>query len=344
MSKLVVVIGITGNQGGSVADAFLNDKNWRIRAVTRDPSKASAQEWAARGVEVVRADLDDVPSLTEAFTGAHAVFAMTDYWAPLADPAVRAAAAGAGISANQFCAELEIRRGKSLAVAAASSQVQKTLERFVYSSLPDVSRLTGGKYTHVWHFDSKAAVERFVRHDPAMVASGLSGKASFIHVGLYADNWRRAGTEIQRDPATGGYWHVDISDGSRKQPFIWTRRDTGPLVKKLIEDVQSGARLMGASQVASYREFMAIWAKTLGQKLAGDQGIKQVSNEEFSDATPGDADLKDHLLTCWLFSRDFGYDCGDPEMIYPKDVSSPFLMLSFVWIFLIRVLIATSTL
>jgi uncharacterized protein YbjT (DUF2867 family) len=70
MSKLLVVVGITGNQGGSVADAFLTDKNWRIRAITRDPSKPSAQEWASRGVEVVRADMDDIDSLTAAFTGA----------------------------------------------------------------------------------------------------------------------------------------------------------------------------------------------------------------------------------------------------------------------------------
>lgn len=299
MPSLLVVIGITGNQGGSVADAFLADKNWRIRAITRDPSKPSAHEWASRGVELVQGDIDDIDSLTAAFTGAQAIFAMTDYWFPLSDPTVKAKATERGISANQLCAELEIQRGKNLAFAAASPQVQKTLERYVYSSLGDVSRLSGSKYTRVWHFDSKAAVERWIRKDLEMEKSGLSKKASFVHVGLYADNWTRSSLEIQKDPATGGYWHPDIDDGHREQPFVWTRRDTGPLVKKLIEDVKPEARLLAVSQNASYREFMATWAKTLGKKLAGDEGIKQISDEEYKDQIPGNEHIKEHLLQCW---------------------------------------------
>lgn len=321
MSNLLVVIGITGNQGGSVADAFLTDENWRIRAVTRGPSKPAAQKWAARGVELVRGDLDDVKSLVAAFTGAQAIFAMTDYWFPLSDPAVRRQAIERNMIPNQLCAEIETQRGKNLAIAAAAPQVQKTLNRYVYSSLPDVSRLSGGKYTHVWHFDSKAATERWIREDPGMQKSGLSKKASFIHVGLYTDNWARSAIEIQKDPVTGGYSHLDIDDGHRKQPFVWTRRDTGPLVKKLIEDVEPGARLLGVSQNASYREFMAIWAKTLGHKLAGDSGIEQVSEEEYRSRIPGDEHIKEHILQCWQFDRDFGYDGGDPDTLYPKDVS-----------------------
>lgn len=48
-------------------------------------------------------------------------------------------------------------------MAAAGPEVQKTLERFVYSSLPDATKLSGGKYTRVWHFDSKSAVADFIR-------------------------------------------------------------------------------------------------------------------------------------------------------------------------------------
>jgi uncharacterized protein YbjT (DUF2867 family) len=92
MPKLLVVIGITGIQGGSVADAFLTAENWRVWGITRDPSKPAAQEWISRGAEVVCADIDDVESLMTVFAGAHAIFAMTDYWYPIRDPAVRAKA------------------------------------------------------------------------------------------------------------------------------------------------------------------------------------------------------------------------------------------------------------
>jgi uncharacterized protein YbjT (DUF2867 family) len=57
MSKLITVFGATGQQGGSVVEALLADpalsKEFRIRAVTRDTSKPSAQALAARGVELV---------------------------------------------------------------------------------------------------------------------------------------------------------------------------------------------------------------------------------------------------------------------------------------------------
>jgi hypothetical protein len=73
-----VIVGITGNQGASVANAFLSDSNRRIRATTRDPSKPSAQEWASKGIELVQGDMDDVVSLEISFVGATAIFAMTD--------------------------------------------------------------------------------------------------------------------------------------------------------------------------------------------------------------------------------------------------------------------------
>lgn len=57
MSKLITVFGATGNQGGSVirhilADAKLS-KEFKIRGITRDPSKPAAQELVKQGVEVI---------------------------------------------------------------------------------------------------------------------------------------------------------------------------------------------------------------------------------------------------------------------------------------------------
>ena len=286
MSKVIVVIGITGTQGGSVANAFLADKNWRVRGITRDPSKPAAQEWATRGAEIVSVDIDDIESLEAAFTGAKAIFAMTDYWYPIRDPAVRARATERGISADQLCAEIEMQRGKNMALAAASPEVQKTLQRYVWSSLGNVSQLSGNKYTHVWHFDSKTAVEQYIRDDKEMKRAGLTDKASSIHVGLYTDNWRRSGAEIQKDPLTGGYWHVSFDDGTSKLPFFWNQKDTGPLVKRLVEDVQPGVRLLAVSQFATYREFMAIWAKTLGKKLAGIMVSREYQKTSLEIAFP----------------------------------------------------------
>ena len=59
MPKLICVVGVTGNQGGSVALRFAKDANYRVRGITRNPGSAVAQELAAKGIEVVQADLND---------------------------------------------------------------------------------------------------------------------------------------------------------------------------------------------------------------------------------------------------------------------------------------------
>jgi uncharacterized protein YbjT (DUF2867 family) len=57
MSKIFTVFGATGNQGGSVIKAILADpvlsKQFKLRGVTRDPSKPAAQALTAKGVEMV---------------------------------------------------------------------------------------------------------------------------------------------------------------------------------------------------------------------------------------------------------------------------------------------------
>ncbi|KAG9189199.1 hypothetical protein G6011_06067 [Alternaria panax] len=67
--------------------------------------------------------MDNVASLTKAFTGATAIFAMADYWFPLSDPKVRAEAEQKGIPPNELCAELEAQRAKNLARAAAAPEL-----------------------------------------------------------------------------------------------------------------------------------------------------------------------------------------------------------------------------
>lgn len=67
MSKLIVITGATGKQGGSVVNAFLRDPSFKIRAIARDPNSASALKLIDKGVEVVHGDIDDGQSLVQAF-------------------------------------------------------------------------------------------------------------------------------------------------------------------------------------------------------------------------------------------------------------------------------------
>lgn len=57
--RTLVIFGATGAQGGSVLRAVLNHPKlrdmYRIKAVTRDPSKSSAAALAGDNVDVVKA-------------------------------------------------------------------------------------------------------------------------------------------------------------------------------------------------------------------------------------------------------------------------------------------------
>ncbi|KAL7948104.1 hypothetical protein V8C42DRAFT_363532 [Trichoderma barbatum] len=141
--KTVVVVGATGLQGGSVVSEFLKYPNeYRIKGLTRDASKPAALALSAKGVDVQVADLNAGPeALEKVFAGASIIFALTDFWA----------------SRSRV---VEVSQGKALADAAAKIP---TLEHFVWSSLPDPTEMSQGRFYHVHHWKSKADVTGYIK-------------------------------------------------------------------------------------------------------------------------------------------------------------------------------------
>ncbi|HEX3071289.1 MAG TPA: NmrA/HSCARG family protein [Thermoanaerobaculia bacterium] len=147
--KTIAVIGATGWQGGGLCEAILGDPNgaFACRAITRDPSKEKAQALAAKGAEVVSADLDDEASLEKAFAGAYGVYGVTNFW-------------------EHFSAGKEKAQAKNIAGAARAAGVKhviwSTLEDTRKLMAPDDKRMPflQGKY-RVPHFDAKAEANAF---------------------------------------------------------------------------------------------------------------------------------------------------------------------------------------
>jgi uncharacterized protein YbjT (DUF2867 family) len=147
--KIIAVLGSTGSQGGSLAGAILADPSggFACRAITRDPSKDKATALAARGAEVVKADIDDVESLKKAFAGAYGVYGVTNFW-------------------EHFSGEKEKAQAKNIADAAKAAGVKHV----VWSTLEDTRKLMEAddkrmpmlqdKY-RVPHFDAKAEANAF---------------------------------------------------------------------------------------------------------------------------------------------------------------------------------------
>lgn len=142
-NNTVLVFGATGQQGGSVATA-LRSHGWRVKALVRDPATAKAAALAAQGIELVRGDLADVPSIEAAMGGVHGVFSVQP-------------SSGQGAAVGMTDAE-EIRYGK----AVADSAVATGVAHLVYSS----ANAAGPTTTGMGHFDTKSEIEAYIRGLP----------------------------------------------------------------------------------------------------------------------------------------------------------------------------------
>lgn len=184
MSKTILIIGVTGNQGSSVAAAFLQAPNWNVRGLVRNPTSLVAIELATKGVELVKGDLTDPTSLAAAAKGVHLIFANTAFNpAQASESAEFKALAQPGQSPLNFHYEEEVAKGRNIADAAAAVE---GLERFVWSSASEPGKWSKGKYDDLMSFESKGAVWKYIQD----AHPELAMKTSLLYLGSYATNWR----------------------------------------------------------------------------------------------------------------------------------------------------------
>lgn len=138
--RIILVLGATGQQGGSVT-AALRAESWAVRALVRNPATDKARALDASGIELVSGDLADPASLRAAMRGAYGLFSVQP-------------SSGQG-AAYGVSDEDEIRWGKDVATAAGESGVQ----HLVYSS----TNAAGPERSGMGHFDSKSEIESYIR-------------------------------------------------------------------------------------------------------------------------------------------------------------------------------------
>src|SRR5437016_9468672 len=107
--RTILITGVTGNQGGAVAQA-LQGTGFYLRGLTRTPDSQRAAALTRQGIEVVKGDLDDEATLRRALAGVWGVFGVQN-------------AGEAGV-------EREEAQGKRLATLAREAGV----EHYVYRS------------------------------------------------------------------------------------------------------------------------------------------------------------------------------------------------------------------
>src|SRR3981189_2737716 len=78
-NRTILITGVTGNQGGAVAQA-LQGSGFHLRGLTRKPESERAAALAGQGVDVIKGDLDDEATLRRALADAWGVFGVQNSW------------------------------------------------------------------------------------------------------------------------------------------------------------------------------------------------------------------------------------------------------------------------
>ncbi|XP_014791762.1 PREDICTED: nmrA-like family domain-containing protein 1 [Calidris pugnax] len=249
--KLIVVFGATGAQGGRVARALLEDGTFKVRAVTRNPVKKEAEELKQKGAEVVKADLDDEPSLELALKGAYGAFVVTNFW-------------------EHGSKEKEIAQGKRL----ADLSKRLGLRHVVYSGLENVKKLTGGQL-EVQHFDGKGEVEEYFQN--------IGANATSVRLPFYFENFLST-FKPQKAPQ-GDSYVLALPMGDTPMDGMAVE-DMGPVVVSLLKSPEEYVGRMIGLSTGKLTE--AEYAAVLSQQTGKTVKASKLSPEEYEKGgSPG---------------------------------------------------------
>ncbi|KAK7061221.1 NmrA domain-containing protein [Favolaschia claudopus] len=243
--RIVSVFGATGLQGGAVVDALLKNGTFVPRAITRDLDSEPSTKLKERGIEVVKADALDKATLVAALRGSEAVFAVT---VPVfASPSME----GKG----------EFVQGKNMVDAAKEVGVKF----FIWTSLPSISEISGGKYKNVVFCEEKAAVQEYLK------SSGLTHASLLLPA--FLENLYTAPFQFLKSTDEG--YHIDyvILKPTDKESFAWTSRDVPAAALALLNNYTdptkeiNGKAYPVVSATISLAELAQIAEKVLGKKV-----------------------------------------------------------------------------
>ncbi|KAJ6453069.1 NAD(P)-binding protein [Mycena sanguinolenta] len=256
-SRIVAVFGATGLQGSAVVDRLLQDGTFTPRAISRDPGSEASLRLKERGVEVFKANSSDRASLVNALRGSEAVFAVTV--PSFGPPSLEGSPS-------------EITQGKNIVDAAKQADVKF----FVFSSLPSLSKLSGGKYK-VQHYDDKKVIEDYLKE------SGLPH--AFLHLGAFTENlWRR---KLLKETPTGFNISIPYSP-TALQAFTWVEHDVSESALALFKSYTdtfkavSGKSYPIVTAMMSFPELAAMIAKSIAVDVTFTS-VASAGNAQFDD-------------------------------------------------------------
>lgn len=293
--KIIAVVGATGAQGNGVINAILNDKSggFTPRAITRNANSDKAKALAARGVEVVEADVDNKESLVKAFAGVYGAFCVTFFW-------------------EHFSPEKENQHARNMAEAAREAGVSHV----IWSTLEDTRKwipldddrmpTLHGKYK-VPHFDAKG--ESNVYFEKSGVPYTL------LNTSFYWENFIYFGLGPQK--GADGKYAITFPMGDKKLPGI-ASADIGKCVYAIFK---KGGEYQGKTvSIAGEHLTGAQMASAFTKHLGVEVGYNAVPASVYrSFGFPG----ADDMGNMFQFKADFEADfCGARNIDAVKKLNS----------------------
>jgi uncharacterized protein YbjT (DUF2867 family) len=273
--KLIAVIGATGQQGGAVVRALRASSQFKVRALSRNPHKH--RELAE---EVVEADLGRPETLKAAFEGADGAFLVTNFWEEGTDELKQATAA--------------VRAAKDAGV-----------KHFIWSTLPNVEAISGGKF-NVPHFTGKAKI------DPIVKEAGFVNHTFVIAPMYYQGLVGALAPQKQANGSVG--WALPL-DPTVRVIHMGDITELGDLVAAAFahpDEAGNGEYLPLVGDFLSFNEIV----ETLNRQ-GHDLSYKQVPKERFAGSFPGATEIAE-TFSYWEAHPYLGSDWSDQTALANK--------------------------
>lgn len=297
-------------------------------------------ELAALGAEVVAADLSSLSSLISGFSSANAIFVNTNFWEVFQSGL---ASGKSDEEASDSAYNTEINWGKNAAKAA--SQISE-LEKFVFSAFGSMKVASGGKYARCYHFEAKAVVVDYIKHELPQLAKNTS----YIYAAAYSDNpmlhprrvpsgtswilWllskipfllhfiprapapaRNQGAKEMAVSAGGEYLMVLPAKAPTRLPVFMPHVSTGGYVRCLVEDEPAGTKLLAVDWWMGLEESMQAWEKVSGRKSR----FMEVTVQLLCHMTG----IREEVMEAAAYLAEFPYMCEVKDWIEPSRLKNP---------------------
>jgi nucleoside-diphosphate-sugar epimerase len=198
--SVIVIIGITGQQGGSVANYLLKTNKFNIKGITRNINSEKSIYFKNKGIEMIECDLSNYEKLKKIFEGTDYVYSVTN-------------TEDKDISSDL---EKEVEYGTNIVNAACSTSIKF----LIWSSLPFVNN------KDIYSYNNKNKIEQYIRKKNI--------KAVYLYMGFYMSNFTTIFKPILKNEVVS--FSLPIIDVNTKLTLIDIETDLGKVVFNVLEN------------------------------------------------------------------------------------------------------------